>query len=375
VTRLRFAREARGLTQSQVIAELVKRADAAGMTIAAPTSLKALLSSFENGRRKVGEPYRALFRAIYGKPDAELFDPIEAEPATPDDEYQALAERVANARSVDRSTAELLSKHTDYLRTMDCRLGAAPLVDQMKAHLTMIEESLSHAILPSVRQPLAAVLADAAALAAWQALDVGSVNRAWQYHELARSAALEAHDLVLLTHAMAQQAYVLAEIGETASALDLVREAVREAGTAVPPRVCGWLLAAEAEIWAATGADYECKRTFDLAAATVPSDKSLIDPERPYIILNDAHLARWRGNSLARLGDPDALTELQRALDGKGVVSTHGEASLRCDLAHAFLLTGELDEARRQAREARRLARLAGSVRQRKRVERLALVG
>jgi hypothetical protein len=277
-------------------------------------------------------------------------------------------------RSNPSATALLLSRQTDYLRSMDCRVGAAPLVDQMVGHLATVEEALSHAILPSVRQPLAAVLADAAALAAWQALDVGAVNRAWRYHETARYAALEARDPVLLTHAMAQQAFVLVEIGEPRAALDLVREALREAGTAVPPRFQAWLRAAEAEVCAATGDNCKCRRAFDAAVNALPPGADAVDPEMPYIVLNEAHLARWQGNSLARLGDPTALDHLYRAVNGGGGVSTRAEAGLRCDLAHALLLQGERDEARKHASEARKLAWQAGSVRQRRRVERLALV-
>jgi hypothetical protein len=91
----------------------------------------------------------------------------------------------------------------------------------------------------------------------------------------------------------------------------------------------------------------------------------------PFIVLNAAHLARWRGNALARLGSAEVITDLYTALETGGIVSDRGEASLRCDLAQAHLRRGERDEARKHASEARRLARRAGSVRQRQRIERL----
>src|SRR5690349_1428764 len=248
-TRLQAARAARGLKARQVIAELVRRAEAAGLQIASSTSLQILLSNFENGKRPVGEPYRSLLRAIYGMTDEELFEPL-AEVDGPAElaEYEALAERINAGRNIDLGTARMLAGQTDYLRAMDCQLGAPPLVDQMAGHLTSVQEALTHAILPTIRRPLASVLADTAALAAWQALDVGAVDRAWRHHETARYAALEAGDAVLLTHAMAQQAFVLIDVGETESAVELVGEAIREAGTRVPDRFRAWLLAAQAEI-------------------------------------------------------------------------------------------------------------------------------
>ena len=332
-----------------------------------------MLSSFENGHRQVHEPYRTLFRAIYGMTDEELFGVTGGAASTEELEYAALAERIASARRVDASTARLLSQQTHYIRTMDCRVSAASLVDQMTAHLATVQDALSHAILPSIRRPLASVLADAAALAAWQALDVGAINRAWQYHETARYAALEARDAVLLTHAMAQQAFVLVDVGEIPSAVELVHEARREAGTAVPPRFQAWLFAAAAEVLAAAGKMSATEKAFDQAAELLPATIEAVEPEMPFVVLNGAHLARWRGNALARLGSAEAITDLYVALRAGGTVSDRGEASLRCDLAQALLQRGERDEARKQAAEAKRLARRAGSVRQRQRIERLPL--
>jgi hypothetical protein len=49
-TRLQLARKARELTQSQVIAELTRRAEAKGLTIASPASLKMMLSRTGGGK-------------------------------------------------------------------------------------------------------------------------------------------------------------------------------------------------------------------------------------------------------------------------------------------------------------------------------------
>lgn len=371
-TRLQTARQHAGLKQSQVINQLIARASAAGIHIAVPSSLKTMLSDFENGRRPVNEPYRSLFRAIYGMTDGELFGTVAELPKS--SEYEMFAERIVNARGVSAEAAEVFARQTDALRAADCHVGAAPLLDQMAGHLTTLEDALAHAIVPSVRRPLAAVLADAAALAAWQALDIGAINRAWSYHEKARAAALEAQDPVLLTHAMAQQAMVLLEVGEIGSAEELVHVALDEAGTKVPPRFQAWLHAAAAEVYSAAGNETDCRRRFDEARNLVPPGVSAVEPEMPFIVLNGDQLARWQGNALARLGDPDAVDHLYRAMNGSGTVSTRAEASLHCDLASAHLLRDERAEANEHAATARRLARQAGSIRQQRRVDRLAIV-
>lgn len=91
------------------------------------------------------------------------------------------------------------------------------------------------------------------------------------------------------------------------------------------------------------------------------------------MILDTSHLARWRGHSLALLGDDAAVDELHAALARLDATFTRAEAGLRCDLAHAHLVRGELDEAQRQARAARQLASRTGSVRHRRRIDQLGL--
>jgi hypothetical protein len=88
----------------------------------------------------------------------------------------------------------------------------------------------------------------------------------------------------------------------------------------------------------------------------------------PYLALNTAHLARWRGNCLIHFGDPGTSAELAAALAGMDGGFTRAEAGLRCDLAAALHVSGEPEEARHHLTRARELAQLAGSARQRRRI-------
>jgi hypothetical protein len=89
-----------------------------------------------------------------------------------------------------------------------------------------------------------------------------------------------------------------------------------EAGTGVPTRFQAWLCAAEAEVLAAANNMNNSLRGFDEATRLLPNDSAAIDPELPFIVLNAAHLARWRGNALAKLGDETAIDQLHTALIG-----------------------------------------------------------
>lgn len=257
---------------------------------------------------------------------------------------------------------------------MDFKVGAPALLDRMNAHLITLQDALSHAFLSRVRRPIAKILADTAALAGWQALDIGVIDRAWRHHELARQAAQECGDLALLTHAMGQQAIVLLDLDESEFALELIQEARSLAEGRTPPRLLAWLWATEAEVRSCTSSMGDCRPALDRAGALLPSDGGAVDPEMPYIVLDSSHLARWRGNVLARTGDPAAVDELHLALAQRDPAYLRAETGLRCDLAYAYQARGEYEEARMHAAIARRLASRTGSVRQRRRLNRLAMI-
>lgn len=89
-------------------------------------------------------------------------------------------------------------------------------------------------------------------------------------------------------------------------------------------------------------------------------------------VVQNVPQARWRGNCLVRLGDSTAVEHSIAALAAMDVTFTRAEASLRCDLAEAMLMTDERNEAITHAQRARELALRVGSVRQHRRIRRLA---
>jgi hypothetical protein len=123
------------------------------------------------------------------------------------------------------SLVQAMHRQVHHIRILDRRLGAPSLLEQTRSVITTLTELVSHSLKPSVRQALAAVLSDAGALAAWQALDVGAIQQAWSHYEIAKSAAREANSLVLLAHAMGEQAYALHDLGRLTDALSLVQGA------------------------------------------------------------------------------------------------------------------------------------------------------
>jgi tetratricopeptide (TPR) repeat protein len=106
----------------------------------------------------------------------------------------------------------------------------------------------------------------------------------------------------------------------------------------------------------------------------MPSDP--IDPQMPFLLLNDGHLSRWRGNALLRLGNQDAINSLEaaaRELDSSPRAAVRGQLSMYVDLAFAYAAAGDTRGAVEYARKARQLATRIGSDRQRQRLTTLVL--
>src|SRR3954454_3616322 len=175
-TALRRARQRKSWTKSRLIHELTRRAQARDLTLPSAESLSRMIAAWENGQRGPSEMYRRLLCDVYGDSGVALgLEPEEVQP--PREASRQLAAIVLAARYVDIGAVTELQKRTDQLRLQDRRFGAPTVLDQLQAHVSTVQQLLTHALLPGTRAPLAAVLADAATLAGWQALDNGRTEQ------------------------------------------------------------------------------------------------------------------------------------------------------------------------------------------------------
>ncbi|MFH9114075.1 XRE family transcriptional regulator [Streptomyces globisporus] len=371
-TGLRSARTARGWSQERLVREIETYARRNVTDVAATASLRVYVSEWENGKRTLSDRYAAILRQLLGVTDAELRDAAPTQVASADG-YDELLSRIDAASSIAESMVRTFDAQTELLRTMDRQMGAAGLVDQMTGHLGALEDALNFAVLPAARRPVALALAGASTLAAWQAIDSGAVERAWRHYELAKRAARDAEAPMHLAHAMGEQAYVLCEAGRPRLGLDLVRDAQRTVGQAGSARLRAWLYATEAEMCAYAGMPDDCHRALEAALSSIPPGPEERDPDLRSIFLNGVHLARWRGNVLALLGDGDAVTSLYGALEEMDPTFVRARAGMHADLAQAHLTRAEYDDAQTHLRQARLLASRTGSVRQRRRVDMLSV--
>ena len=196
-----------------------------------------------------------------------------------------LLRQITAAGRIDATVVRVLQGETDNIRLLDRRLGAPAVAGKLEAHIGQIETSLRYSLRPGNRQQLARALADASALAGWQAIDMNRLPRAWAHFERATAAAREAGDPCLLAFAAGEQAYVLLDLHRPAEALAMVRAAYEETRAAIPHQVRSWLRAAEAEMAAAAGEESACRHALDGAAQEISYGAASED--LPYLALNE----------------------------------------------------------------------------------------
>jgi tetratricopeptide (TPR) repeat protein len=369
-TQLQAVRRNLGYTAAQVIDLLTRRADSLNLPIATKPSLKTKLSRWENAKELPSDIYRRLFRDIYGRTNAELGFPDDP-PADP--EAAELRARIARARTIDPATVDLFCRQIDHARRVDRQYGALTQLDALRTHITQVHDLLAHSSTGGHRAALAATLTEASTLAGWQALDRAAVGQAWAHYERAKNAAREAGSPALLAHATAEQAFVLIDIDDTHAAVAQLAHARDLAENTAAPLLRAWLAAAHGEALAAAGHADDARRAFDTANALLPADPE--DPQLPFLFLADAHLHRWHGHALARVGDPTAITQLTGALNRLPAAFVRARAALLVDLAYAHAASGDRDAALTHARQARLLASQVKSDRQQRRLQRLHLPG
>jgi tetratricopeptide (TPR) repeat protein len=364
---LQAARSALGWSQEKLARAINARAVPHGLSVRPIASRKTDISRWENGWVTPEPPMRAVLREIYGRTDAELGFPPGGGVFG-----EELAERLVIAGRVDSETVEMFRREVDGVRHADRRFGSAARLEQLRGHIDEVEERLQYTLLRHDRVPLASVLVEASTLAGWNSLDIGSLRQAWSHYERAKSAALAAGSDALLAHATAEQAFVLIDAGNVDDALALFAEA-RDVGGHAPALLRAWLAAAEGEGHAIAGRRDAALRAFDQADALLPSE--VVHPELPFLFLGGTHLTRWRGNALVHLGAPEAIDHLEGLVSGMQSSFVRASAAVYVDLALAHSAGGDRDAARAYAQQARRIISQVGSVRLRRRLERLVLPG
>jgi len=367
---LRAARAALGWSQSAAALELSALGHRRAVSIAAPPSLKSLLSRWENGHAQPEPHYRELLAELYGRTPAELGIADAGDPPEAGSAADRLRAAVAAAAVPDTASPGLWQAQLELATRLDDEFGVAGTGDLVPALVEQLDRRLVHALTPRDREAAATVLAGASALAAAQALDRAEHDTAWRYGDRARTAAVTARRPVAVAVALAGMAAVLVDAGEPAAAVTLLEHAPADG-----PPAAARIAAALGQAWAAQGRAASARAAFVTAFSEAeqallgglpPSGPTPAAPSRridlarsagPVIELSDLH--RAHGGALVALGDPAATGPLHQALDARPRSARH-RAGLHADLA-VTLSAEDPDAAADHAREARALAVRIGS--------------
>lgn len=330
------------------------------------------------GRHSDGRPLgqlrpatQRLLELMFDRPIEELLgQPSYCPPSHSgeSDDADELRAAIAQSQRVDAWLVRLFQHQLDAVRQIDRRLGAHEVLHQLREQIEHMTARLTYSLKPDIKSSLAAVLVDACTLAGWQSLDQGQFVQAWQHYEQARACAHESNSAALLAYATAAQAVMLLDVDRTAEAAQLM-ESTQVIRSNLPNSLRAWLDGAAGEVHAANGRSEDSKRSFDSAfrALELGTDESGL----PFVLLNSAHLARWQGGALARLGSRSAVRVLERALSELDPTFARAAVSLRLDLAQSLVDHGDREAAIGHLDQARTLVIQTGSVRLNRRGDRI----
>jgi transcriptional regulator with XRE-family HTH domain len=338
--------------------------------LGAHRTLIALYRQWQEAKEEQTEAARLRARRERQSTIADLLGP-PSEPTRNDltDTAAELRARLAAARAIDDQMVRIFQEQIDLARVVDRRLGGVTLLAELRQRIAQMSQLLHSSLNANTRESLARVLVDACTLAGWVSLDQGSFVGAWELYAFARTTAREAESPALEAYACGGQSTVLLDIRETRAAVELTEYARMIAHDTAPCVLRSWLAGAYGEACAAAGEKAPSLAAFDEAERLLSGAQNTVDAR--FLVFDRVHLARWRGNALARLGDREAVDVLSRTLRRLDATFTRAEAAMRVDLACAFQSIGEMDAVAAHADRALTLSLQIGSVRQRARIERL----
>lgn len=218
VTPLQQMRLQLGWKQAKTVAELLNEARARGLKIAAPASLKVMVSRWENGGGQVDSTYQGLFSAIY---DCDI------------DELGFRASHHANGSTSSGVAPTTDDETVKYFRSVlfqhikaDNLMGPHHLVEVVRAQTDLLDD-----ILPSADGTTFDGLLELAfrynELTGWLYQDAGDPVRAMTYSDRAMDYATTSGDAINIAYVLMRKANIACDLGSTARAVGLTKAALR----------------------------------------------------------------------------------------------------------------------------------------------------
>ncbi|MGH8903786.1 MAG: hypothetical protein ACRDYA_19455 [Egibacteraceae bacterium] len=248
------------------------------------------------------------------EPSVVETDTVE-DPAITRPESARLVAVLNGSKALDKELLAELEARVHMYRHMDRRLGAPVIVTDLMVHLECLSALRSLPAMPDTRNRLACHAAGVAALLGWQTLDMGQLDRAWDYYRSAARAARESGEVELHAYVIAEMSYIPLLNGYVREASSLVAHAEQLCVGSVSPTFRAWLAGVRAEVSSRAEDEVRCLTALERAAVLLGS---AVPGESPIPALSHfdlSHLARWNGQCLAQLGrGAQAQTILEEAM-------------------------------------------------------------
>ena len=337
VNLIRQARDARGWTSARLNHELRRAADHAGVGTATQTSLRVMISQWENGRQAPDRTYQMLLQMAFDLPPAALgFEDTTPDEAS-DDGIDSLVRRNVRQLEVSDSVLGYFRQQHAQHTLLDNVAGPGLVVGVASAQADQLRALAE-------RGPVEAMLLASRfeEMAGWMHQDSGGLDEALRRTDASIDLAERARNADLAAYNTMRKSNVLTEQGDAQRAVVTARRAARLAARHAPEQeaICLRQVAlAEAQLRQERQARAAIDRALELTSATPLVHDFSAYCTTPYVQMEGALC-------LLTLGQPAAAVQAcTQALTTWPTDRARDEALCLSRLAVARLELRQIDEA------------------------------
>lgn len=214
-------------------------------------------------------------------------------------------------RSVGQDALHSLAHVLHESRLIEDRIGAAPLLEPMRGHLTLVEGLVTDAR-GSLRQQVVSLGGQYAQFAAWVHASAGNATIARQYYDRAAEWALEVDDANMVSTALSMKGHLAYRLRQLGPMLGLSRAAQRDKRLA--PGIRALAAQQEARALALNGELDPAERKLDEAMELAVRASEHPDNEPPWVYFySPEYFTMQRGRAYLYLGLYEKAAELLEA--------------------------------------------------------------
>jgi hypothetical protein len=230
---LRRARHPQGWSQEGAIVRIEAIARSMGIDLPTRSSLRTLLSMFENGHRQVPEQYWPILRELYRSTDEEL-GLVRSHGERSDLPILCVPPPGELSRPTPGIVTYLLNILNEHIRA-DALTGPRYLLPFIQPQLSLIDQICQSAREPE-RQPTLFIGAKFAEFCGWLCQDSGNTDSAIYWTNQALDYAHELGDPQLLSYILVRKSNIVTESGTPGHGLGLANAALNVCDR-IPPRI------------------------------------------------------------------------------------------------------------------------------------------